>query len=68
MKKKIWLNISRSFKEALEFDDAYYLAQSPQERLETVQILREEYEKIKKGKNLEDRKGLRRVLKLIKQA
>jgi len=67
MKKKIWLHKCRTFKEALEFDDAYYLAQSPQERLETVQILREEYEKIKKGKKYEGGKGLRRVLRLIKQ-
>lgn len=67
MKKKIWLNISRSFKEALEFDDAYYLAQSPQERLETVQFLREEYGKMKRGKEYAGGKGLRRVHKLIKQ-
>jgi hypothetical protein len=67
MKRKIWLNKCRSFKEAQEFDDAYYLAQSPQERLETVQFLREEYKKMKKGENYESGKGLRRVLKLIKQ-
>ena len=67
MKEKIWMNKSKSFMEAREFDDAYYLAQSPQERLETVQFLREEYEKIKKRKNYECGKGLRRVLRLIKQ-
>lgn len=68
MKRKVWVNKSRSFRESQEFDDAYYQAMTPKERLETVQFLREEYEKMKKGKKHEDRKGLRRVLKLIKQA
>ena len=67
MKKKIWVNKSNSFVEAQEFDDSYYLSLSPTERLETVQFLREEFWKLKKDKNYEGGKRLRRVLKLIKQ-
>ncbi len=67
MKKKIWVNKSNSFAEAQEFDDSYYLSRTPTERLETVQFLREELWKLKKDKNHEGRKRLRRVLKLIKQ-
>lgn len=68
MKNKIWFNKSNSFKEAKEFDDAYYLSMTPTERLETVQLLREEFWKLKKDINHESGKRLRRVLKLIKQA
>jgi hypothetical protein len=68
MKKKIWVHKSNSFKEAKEFDDAYYLSMTPTERLETVQFLREEYWNLKKEKVHEDRKRLRRVYKLIQQA
>ncbi len=67
MKKKIWINKSNSFAEAQEFDDSYYLSLTPTERLETVQFLREEFWKLKKDKNHESGKRLRRVLKLIKQ-
>jgi hypothetical protein len=67
LKKKIWINKSRSFEEALEFDDSYYLSLTPIERLETVQFLREEYLKMNKGENHEGGKRLRRVFKLIKQ-
>ncbi len=68
MKKKVWFHKSYSFKEAQEFDDSYYLALSPAERLEMVQFLREEHWKLKKNKSHESRKRLRRVLELIKQA
>ncbi len=67
MKKKVWFHKSDSLKEAQEFDDSYYLALSPTERLETVQFLREECQKLNKDKKHEGGKRLRRVLKLIKQ-
>ena len=68
MAQKIWVKKSDSFDEAQEFDESYYLSQSATERLETVQFLREEYRKLNKDQNHEGGKGLRRVLKLIKQA
>jgi len=41
--KKIWVNRTRSFEDAWYFDNAYYLSLSSTERIESVQILREEY-------------------------
>jgi len=67
MKKKIWINKADSFGAAQEFDNAYYLAMSRKERLETVQFLRETYFKMKKGSNYEGRERLRRVIKIIEQ-
>jgi hypothetical protein len=67
MKPKIWINKARSFSEAKQFDDSYYLSLSASERLETVQLLRDECSKLKKGRNYESGKRLRRVLKIIKQ-
>jgi len=63
--KKIWVNKVDSFDAAQEFDDDYYLSMSSKERLETVQFLREIYFKMKKGFDNEDRKRLRRVIKII---
>lgn len=63
--KKIWVNKVASFDAAQEFDDDYYLSMSSKERLETVQFLREIYFKMKKGLDNEDRKRLRRVIKII---
>ena len=65
--KKVWLNKTGSFQKAEEFDDQYNLSLSPEERLSAVQFLREEYFKINKDLKNENRKGLRRVLKIIKQ-
>ena len=62
--KKFWVHKADSFKEAEDFDREYYLAMPGEERLETVQFLREAYYKIKGVKN-ESRKGLRRVIKVI---
>lgn len=64
--KKIWVNKVGSFKQAGRFERDYYRLMSPSERLETVQFLRESF-KIKKGKRNEDRKGLRRVVRIIQQ-
>jgi hypothetical protein len=66
--KKIWINKAKSFKEAREFDDAYYLNFSSTERVENVQILREEFFKTRGLKFREDGKRLRRVFRVIKQA
>lgn len=66
--KKIWINKARSFNEAQNFDTDYYLSLSASERLETVQILREEYFKSKGLKFRDDRKRLRRIFRIIKQA
>jgi hypothetical protein len=41
--KKIWVNRARSFEEAQDFDNAYYLSLSSSERVESVQVLREEF-------------------------
>lgn len=62
--KKIWVRKARSFSESEEQDLDYYLAMSPQERVEIVQFLGEQYLKFAKvnvsesGKRLEDLLGL----------
>ncbi len=66
--KKIWVNRARSFKEAEDFDIAYYASLSSTERVESVQILREEFFKSNGLEFREDGKRLRRVSKVIKQA
>ena len=66
--RKIWINRAKSFEEAQDFDNVYYLNLSSVERVEIVQILREEYFK-NHGMNFrEDGKRLRRVLRVVKQA
>jgi len=66
--KKIWFNRAKSFEEAQDFDNEYYLRLSSAERVENVQYLREEYIKSLGLKLREDRKRLRRVFRIIKQA
>ena len=66
--KKIWVNKARSFDEAQKFDDSYYLGLSVMERIEIVQLLREEFFKSNGLKFREDGKRLRRVSSVIKQA
>ncbi|MGB9438314.1 MAG: hypothetical protein WCB15_10265 [Desulfobacterales bacterium] len=66
--KKIWVNRAKSFEEAQDFDDEYYLSLSSTERVESVQILREQYFKLHGLKYREDGKRLRRVFRIIKQA
>ena len=68
MNKRIWVNKSDSFEAAQDFDFEYYLSMSGEERLETVQFLRESHLKARKGSKHEGRKGLRRVIKVIQQA
>ena len=64
--KKFWEHKAYSFKEAEEFDDRYYMLETPQERLSDVQLCRDMYIRLK-GLTGEGRKGLRRVIKVIKQ-
>ena len=66
--KKIWIHKPSSFREAEKFDADYYMAMTPSERLGTVQLLREEYFKIRgktKGAKSENSEGLRRVIRVI---
>ena len=65
--KKVWMHKAHSFEEAEEFDRNYYLRMGPEERLETVQLLREMYFKFGRPSQDENRKGLRRAIKIIKQ-
>ena len=66
--KKVWINRAKSFEEAKDFDNAYYLSLSGMERVESVQFLREEFFKSHGLKFREDGKRLRRVFRVIKQA
>ena len=66
--KKNWVNRARSFEEAQNFDNAYYLSLTGAERVESVQFLREEFFKSRGLEFREDGKRLRRVFKIIKQA
>ena len=65
MIKKIWIHRARSFKEAEEFDHSYYRAMSWQEKLDTVQFLREIYYKIKRNLSREKKKILAKRIKLF---
>ena len=65
--KKIWVNKAKSFEEAQDFDNEYYLSLSSAERVESVQILREAYLKSHRLKLRENGKRLRRVFRIIKQ-
>ena len=62
---KIVINKAKSFKEAQEWQDNYYMSKTGRERLSDVQICRENYFKIK-GINA-GRKRLRRVFRIVKQ-
>ncbi len=69
MKEKlIWIHKSISLKAAAEFERGYYSKMPAADRLETVQLLREQYQKMKKRTGHENRKGLRRSIKIIQQA
>ena len=68
MKKKIWINKADSFDAAEEFDNQYYKTQTAAQRLDEMQFLREQYFKMNKEAEDAHRKGLRRTIKIIKQA
>jgi hypothetical protein len=61
------MKISDSYQAAQKFDTDYYHSMGREERLETVQLLREIYFKIKKGSANESRKRLRRTVQILKQ-
>lgn len=63
--KKIWVNKVNSYEEAEKYDRDYYLNMGASKRLETMQLLREIYTKIRKDYKHESRKGLRRTIKII---
>ncbi len=66
MKEKIWIKKFNSFKEAREEELEYYFNMTPEERLETVEYLKEVFYKLKgHGKG---REGLRRVFNIIQKA
>ena len=65
MKKSIWLNKANSFKEAQEFDAAYYRRLSAKERIEALQILREAHFKSTGMSIGENGNRLRRVVRII---
>jgi len=63
--KNIWVRKAKSFSEAQEQDLDYYLNMSAQERLETVQFLREQYPKFARVKLNESGKRLRRTVRIV---
>ncbi len=63
--KRMWIHKAHSFKDADEFERAYYLNMSAAERVGTVQLLREICFKVREGSRRESRKGLRRVIRVI---
>jgi hypothetical protein len=67
MKKKIWMNKAKTFEDAHKFDAVYYLNHTGTERVETIQILREEHFKSTGLMSRENGKRLRRVLRVIEQ-
>jgi len=64
---RVWVNKANSFEEAHAFDTEYYKKMSSEERIETVQLLREQHFRLNKLKFNENRKRLRRVCRIIKQ-
>ena len=66
--KRIWVNKAGSLEEANKFEAEYYKGLSGEERVETVQLLRETHFKSTGLKFREGGKRLRRVLSVIKQA
>ncbi len=65
--RKIWVNKADTFEAAQKFEQDYYFKMGKVKRLETVQLLREGYLKIKRGRKNENREGLRSVIKVIQQ-
>ncbi len=68
MRQKVWVKKMGSFSEAQDQNLEYYLNMSAQERLETVQFLREQYTKLNGTSPDESGKGLRRTVRVVQQA
>ena len=61
--KKIWAHKANSFKEAAEFDSAYYMKMSKAERISTMQFLREMHTKFTKRAN-EKKPRLKKIIRV----
>ena len=66
--RRIWVNKAKSFEEAAAFDREYDERLSPEERLETVQMLREMHFAQSGMVIGENGKRLRRVLNVVQPA
>ena len=64
----MWIRVAHSFRQAEEFERQYYRSMSPEERLSTVQFLRESLGQFSKKGQHAYRKGLRRVIRVVKPA
>jgi len=65
-KKRKWIRVVKGFKEKNRLDEIDHLSKTAEERLSDIQFCRENYSYLKGRKNA-NRKGLRRVLKIIKK-
>jgi hypothetical protein len=64
---RIWVRRATSFEEAAAFDREYYASMTPEERLDTMQRLREAYFKLNKEHTADDGAArLRRHVEIIK--
>ncbi len=67
MKKKIWVKKISGLEQENKADLEYYLAMTPEERLDIVQLLRDVHVKFTGARSYEDRKGLRRSIKIVER-
>ena len=67
MYQKVWIKKISSFSEARDQDLQYYLNMSAQERLETVQFLREQYFKFNGIIPYESGKGLPKIVRVVQK-
>lgn len=58
------IHVAKSFEEAEQWDIEQHLSMTPEERLDILQALREQYYIFKN----ESRKGFQRVYRIVKQA
>ena len=65
MRKTVWVNKAKSFRAAQDFEDAYYEHLSAEERIETIQVLREAYFRTIGGFTGEDGRGCEEFLALL---
>ena len=63
--KNIWLHRASSYKNAKRYDEIMFFSSSSLQRLSDIQLCREQYFKLRRLR--ENRKRLRRVIKIIKQ-
>ena len=65
--RQIWFRKCSSFEEADKADLDYYMQMPPEEKLNTLQLLRESYPLTNRDNKNENRKGLRRSVKIVQQ-